>query len=552
MKRALPALGLTLVLVPLYGWEFLKGQPRILEELKALSPLFLAVTFIALAGLFVLSWKDLLRPFSSVPVRARVFGAALGLGTFALAFFVAPRTHRIYYDENIYMHIGQAIADTHKAEMVNFGVVENGRLVSEQGEYNKQPNAYPFLLSLVYRVTGPSENLTFLFNNVVFALTTLVLFGLGTILGGRAAPGLCAAAAFAVVPQNILWANTTSAEPANTFFLAFTVFIFLVFLRSGKPRLFFLAVVAACFTAQFRLESLLIFPLLGIMVFIDGPRPLPKAGFFYAVPLVGALLFAHVFHIFSFQGHPWGADHQDKLSIFYVRSNLRTNGLFFILNKDFPALLTAFAAVALATRKFLKEKLVLLFWFVLFWGVFLFFYAGSYYYGADIRFSLMAFPPLCLLAGLGLAAADALVRKALKVPVPVAAVVIAAAFAMFYPKAHAVGEEAWAARADHLYARTMADALPPRSIVFTHNPNMFLFWGRSAAQASILAGQDERGLAGLKARFPGGVFFHYNFWCNVDDPLQQSFCRKILEKFPHTEVTRFAERTYVYTLYRLE
>jgi len=551
MKRALPALGLTLVLGPAYAWEFLKGRPRILEDLKRLSPLFLDIAFVALAVLFILGLKDLLRPFGSVPKMSRVLAAGVGLGAFALAFFVAPRTHRIYYDENIYLHIGQSIAAAHKAEMVNFGVIEKGRLIAEQGEYNKQPNSYPFLLSLFYRVFGTSENLSFLINNIVFALTALVLFGIAFVLGGGAAPGLCAAAAFAVVPQNILWANTTSAEPANTLFLALTVFVFLVFLRTGKLRLFFLATVAACFAAQFRLESMLIFPLLGIMAFIDGPRPLKRTELLYAIPIVGTLLFAHVFHVYGFQGHPWGAD-QDKLSIFYVRPNLMTNGLFFLNNKDFPVLLTAFLAVALATRKLLKEKLMILFWFVLFWGVFLFFYAGSYYYGADIRFSLMAYPPFCLLAGLGLARADTWAKKVLKLPLPFAAAVIVVAFIMFYPKVHAVGEEAWAARADHRYAQSMADTLPPQSIVFTHNPNMFLFWGRSAAQASILSAQDDKGLSGLKARFPGGVFFHFNFWCNVDDPVQQSFCRKILEKYPHREVMRFAERNYMYVLYRID
>ncbi len=40
-------------------------------------------------------------------------------------------------------------------------------------------------------------------------------------------------------------------------------------------------------------------------------------------------------------------------------------------------------------------------WFVLFWGIFLFFYAGSYRYGADVRFALLSFMPLAVLAGIG-------------------------------------------------------------------------------------------------------------------------------------------------------
>ena len=42
-----------------------------------------------------------------------------------------------------------------------------------------------------------------------------------------------------------------------------------------------------------------------------------------------------------------------------------------------------------------------LLWFLMFWGIFLFFYAGSYKYGADVRFALVSFMPLAVLAGLG-------------------------------------------------------------------------------------------------------------------------------------------------------
>ena len=43
------------------------------------------------------------------------------------------------------------------------------------------------------------------------------------------------------------------------------------------------------------------------------------------------------------------------------------------------------------------------FYFLLFFGIALLFYAGSYDYGADIRYSLATYPPLAILGGLGLA-----------------------------------------------------------------------------------------------------------------------------------------------------
>jgi hypothetical protein len=166
----------------------------------------------------------------------------------------------------------------------------------------------------------------------------------------------------------------------------------------------------------------------------------------------------------------------------------------------------------------------------------------------------MAFPPLALLAGAGLADLDAAAARLFRRRGAALAgtIVLAASFLMFAPAARTVGQEAWAARADHHHAREMLAFLPKDAIVFTHNPNMFLFWGRSSAQASILAGYDAEALKSLRQRFPGGVYFHYNFWCSVADPLQVGFCKSILDKFPHEEVVRYREREFEFALYKID
>lgn len=551
MKRVWAPAFLTLAVLAIFALAFGRGQARIVADLKTLSPLGLTIAFGLLVALSAAGWKDLLSPYAGLRPVTGIALAGLVLFAFLAAFFVAPRTHRIYYDENIYLHIGQTIAATNTAQMVNFGEFRDGRLIINEGEYNKQPNAYPFLLSLFYRIFGRSESVSFLLNNVLLALSCLLLFGLGVLLCGSSRIGLYAASCFAVIPQNILWHNTTSVEPVNTFFICFTVFVFLVFLRTGRKRLFFLAAVAACFTAQFRLESALIFPLLGILAFLENPKALKQAGLAYVLPLTLFLSLPHIGHLIYFSGHSWGAGGA-KLSLLHVRANLRTNGLFFLDNKEFPVILTVFFFLALVAGGFFKEKLKLLFWFGFFWGAFLFFYAGSYHYGADVRFALMAFPPFSLLAGIGLFRLDAALKKHWKKDLPVGFAAVVLAFALFLPLSRAVGEEAWAARADHRFARAMAGVLPADGLVFTHNPNMFLFWGKNAAQASLLAHSDESAVGDLRRRFPGGIFFHFNFWCNVSDPVQTSFCRAILDKFPHREVLKFQERTYAYFLYRIE
>lgn len=552
-KHLIAQAALTIAVLFAYFVARRPARDPMIESLKRLSPLFLAVAFFVFVILFILNARKIFAPWRALRRGQWVVLGLIAVLAFGLAFFVAPRTHRIYYDENIDLNIGQSIAYTGRAQMINFGEIKYGELIVHQGEYNKQPNAYPFLLSLLYRVFGCSEPLSFLFNNFIFVLSALAIFGIAWLLFGDFKTGAYAALIWTVIPQSILWHNTTAAEPSNTFFLTLVVFLALSAVRSEGLGPYFLAAVGACFAAQFRMESLLIVPLVLVIVGLGNRKVFRDRRVYYLVPLVLALLLAHVMHVACFIGHSWGAAAaQDKFSLGYLGHNLTTNGLFFLNGKDFPVLLTLFAFLGLLSKKSVPERLQLLLWFGVFWGIFLPFYAGSYSYGADVRFSLMTFPALAVLAAFGLSMADGALKARLKVGGPIGLSVIVLAFLAFAPRSRTVGQEAWAARADHHYAREMLKEIPPNSLVFAHNPNMFLFWGMSSAQATNLSAYDEIGLQGLRSNFPGGLYFHYNFWCNVADPLQQSFCRSVLEKFKHREIVRFQERDYSYVLYKLE
>ena len=84
------------------------------------------------------------------------------------------------------------------------------------------------------------------------------------------------------------------------------------------------------------------------------------------------------------------------------------------------------------------------------------------------------------------------------------------------PLVRATGEEAWAARADVRYAKDFVTRLPPNSIVLTHNPAMFHLWSVSAAQMSLVR-SNPRQMEQLFTRYAGGVYLHWNYWCNAAD-----------------------------------
>ena len=121
------------------------------EQLKVLQPWWLDACVLVglIVGVYLFST---LEPgvFKREAVRL-VSLAALGA---ALTLAVAPRTNRIFYDEQIYQSIGQNLADLRRAQVCHDGSVEYGRLQCASGDYNKQPYAYPHVLSLAYRLLG--------------------------------------------------------------------------------------------------------------------------------------------------------------------------------------------------------------------------------------------------------------------------------------------------------------------------------------------------------------------------------------------------------------
>src|SRR5436190_16562199 len=123
---------------------------------------------------------------SHLAVRRHVVLAGLLLGACAwfLSSTVAPKTSRIYYDEQIYQGVAHNLSDLHRAQMCNDGSVEYGRLECWRGEYNKEPNGYPYLLSIVYRTFGVRDAAAFRFNNAVAAVAVLVTVVLADLLFG--------------------------------------------------------------------------------------------------------------------------------------------------------------------------------------------------------------------------------------------------------------------------------------------------------------------------------------------------------------------------------
>ncbi|MBW1773294.1 MAG: glycosyltransferase family 39 protein [Deltaproteobacteria bacterium] len=535
---------------------FSKGE--ITNILKKWIPWGLRVNFLLLVIAVAICYRDLLNLARQFLNKKGVLLAVLFVLAFSMTSFVVPRTHRIFYDEDIYANVGQNIALTNQTGYCNYGTFEYGEYFPHWISYNKEPSGWPFLISLAFQMLGTNEFYAFLLNNLFFALGALVAFFISWHLTGSYFTSYVAGLAFTLIPHNLIWSNTVAAEPSAVLFTGLIFLSLIVFLKTREDRHLFFASLMIPFACQMRPESLFVVPLAIVILLIISPGTLVRRKIWTFSLLTTLFLLPHILHFYAVSGHSWGAE-GSKFSLEFLRNNLYANGIYYLNDRHFPVIITVLAALGLfCSRKLFKWRLLIICWFILFWGIFLFFYAGSYRYGADVRFALVSFMPLSILAGMGggwirdkLDAGVSGENNHRKVLVSCLVVFLMLfAFMKFVPLISRVCQEAWGSRYDHKYAEEFIGKIPERSIVLTQNPTMLLLWNQNAIQT--YAGINNPGLIkDLLKRYQGHVYFHYNYWCNTKNKRNVRLCQSIRDKYDLEEVAKAKEQDYEYGLYRL-
>ena len=587
---------------------------KVAERIARYGPLLMDANLVLYVGLMILcarGWWELLR---SISRKTWICVGIIAVVGFLTVYFVAPRTHRIYYDEDIYGDIALCISHTGAARMSNVGLWQDGTFFLEASEYNKQPNAFPYFLSLIYRVVGPSEALSHLANNLTLVASIIVVFLIARILFEKENLALYAALIYTAIPNNHRWGNTMAAEPMTALFLGLTVLCALFFcLRPGAARLALLASISA-FAVQFRIEGIMIGLVVLLTIAMWRPREFGGNRLYLAGVLFMALVPHHLAHVNHVKHQNWGSQTAKFASHYlwtdgqntrpetqrleapmglvdalktkeYRDGNLYNNIRFFFSDPQFRfpvPFAWLFLLGLLASGRILvypnwtgarawrfvqgivlearwDAKAVVLLWFAQFWGIFLVFYAGSYYYGADDRFTLLSFIPVSLLAAVGVEMIERFL--ALMVRPSAARGAIAAALLMiagrYYPTTSVVTHEAWLARADHAYALEMIEKLPKDCIVVSHDPSIFTLHGVSSVLIAIAADNPQR-IEYFLERARGGVYLHWGFWAVIADEAQQQYASRARENFDCIQVAEktvghfSADWEYTFRFYRME
>jgi hypothetical protein len=101
------------------------------------------------------------------------------------------------------------------------------------------------------------------------------------------------------------------------------------------------------------------------------------------------------------------------------------------------------------------------------------------------------------------------------------------------------------------FAQSFASEIPRNSYVLTHNPGMFHLWGISAGQMSLVTSNPAY-LRFLAQRYSGGLYLHWNFWCNTQDQTQQEICRKAFSIAPLEVAKEYHERDQHFVFYHMK
>ncbi|MBW8003174.1 MAG: glycosyltransferase family 39 protein [Planctomycetes bacterium] len=532
----------------------LKMPPHNLKKFLSIYFVYLLeLNFFLLVIAFIVNFKYIKEIFAGIEKKHLLLLASISIIGIFTTSFIAPRTHRIYFDEDIYNNIGQSIADSRKAVMSNEGYYENGELKVISGEYNKQPLGYPYLVSVVFRIFGTNELFSFILNNILLGLTVVVIFLIVFLFFRDTFAGLIACLSYIFIPVNLHWFNTCAVEPSTAFFTSVTVLALSIYIKNKKPINMFFFATALAFSLNFRPESFLIVIVIGLTFLLKDVKVFVRKELYIFGTLLFLLLSGVILHLYMVRGQDWGSGGA-KFAMDHLAGNFRVNSMFYLDNERFPLLFSILGVIGLLfykNKSYIKGKAIILCWFLLFWGIFLFFYAGSYKFGQDVRFSVLSYVPFSIFVGLGVSFIRNLLGTKVKSISLVLILLIILNFTWFLPFTRAVGDEAWASRIGHKYAVEFARLLPENSIVFTHNPNIFLLNRQSAIQSST-ATYNSRIVRRYLDQFKGGVYVHYNYWSNVNDPTQKVFTENILNRYDCQTIKEYHYRNFKYGLYKIK
>jgi len=523
-------------------------RQTIIGSIMRAEPLFLAANFILVIVLIAMSFRKIFAQFKKISRRAWLLLAAIFILGLLLRTAVAPRTHRLYFDEDIYLDIGKQILLDGRGCLCNYGTANE----CFNCELMKWPNGYTFMLATAYSLFGVSENTAFSFVTALGSLSVVMTFFAAYLLTKRESIGLFAALLLALTPLLVTWSTTVATEPVFVFFSIATVTLFL--LSHDDKKIFLLAMLLLAMTVQIKTEGIIFLPIVAVLLFLEKNKNakniMPWLIFFVLI----TPYLIHIYH--ASKVDTWGSS-GEKFGINYMAKNIQDNLAFWINgypNIEHPLLFTIFAVVGLLTWKD-RKNIFLAVWFAALFLLYSSFYAGSVRYGVDVRYALLQYPPLLILAACGMHYITKLRTGVKNFETIVTVLLVAAVAVSFYVYLPTIMtppekiQEAIQARVYHDFVLREISNLDESCFVLSHDPSIYLVSGQPSLQSWM--GTDRKIMGELWNK-TDCVIFDKDFWCGIE-PYKSSECNTIFTEYPASiKIAETNSSVGSYALYRLK
>jgi len=527
------------------------------KSLMYILPWLLIVGLVGAIALTILKREKIAKVFSKIDKRTWIAISLILFGGLYLRAVVVPHTHRIFFDEDLYMGIGNSIATEGKAIMCNRGYPNK----CVDGILNKEPNGYPVLVGILYFIFGSGEWIVYAMETALATASILLVFLSAYLLFESERIAAYSAFVFALVPAHIVWSGSVGAEIIALFFTLLCVLFTLLYIKTEDKHILLATTLVAAYAIQIRPESGLLLGVVGALFFFRDEKFIARLKTYsFCIPWIVMILLItpHLIHMaHANRTDNWGAS-EGKLGLKYLDNNLSVNTEFFMDSSKHPVIFTWFmgvgAAYLLAYRR--KTMLFLLTWFILFYGLYAVFYSGSFDSGGiGHRFALIVSAPLAFFAGYGM---NAVTEMGLRGGGKNAGILIAAALILvsiysfessldFITKPD---KQAEYAREMHDFATKHVDGLAANCHILTHNPSIFLIRGKPSLQTWF--GGNKRVMSELFTE-TDCIYFLEGAWC-LFEPHKSGVCKSIRSRYNLTvewNMTREENKDHVFTLYRI-
>lgn len=466
-----------------------------------------------------------------------------------------PKTHRLFFDEDIYMDMAKQILVMRKSCLCDYG----NAFQCYECELMKWPVGHPFMLALFFFIFGISNMVATYGMIFLNSLSCVLLFLASLLIFKNKNVALFSSFVLAISPIQILWSPTTSADMSYVFFI--TLLLFFLSLSMHSKRLNMLSPFILGLSIQVKPEAIILIFLyflfqFSIKDFLVNKRYIV---FITIVMLLSAPYFLHIFK--ELATNPWGAENIQKISITHIPKNFVENALYFfeayittpmynIKQLYHPILFTLLAILGTICgfKKHKKHIFIILISFFSILFLYSSFYAGSVLWGVDVRYMLPLYPFFSILVGLGCN----YLTKQFNINSLMLVFLLFIYFSFYIPLISIPAEnieEAYSARFYRKFAVSFAKRYPENCYFISHVTSLYSVLGKGHMQIWYVYKNEFDQMIKDK----DCIIFDKGFWCGIKGD-ESKTCTILTEKYKSEEIESIIDtkRNVKYTFYNIK